>query len=66
VARLRRALRLDTVLTRRGRALVALYGTAGLLALPWVIDYAVRRVRHTSWRPPAVPHITISTGRLRP
>jgi hypothetical protein len=66
VARLRRALRLDPVLRHRGRALAAIYGTAGLLALPWAIDYAVRRVRHTSWRPPAVPSIRISTGRLHP
>lgn len=48
-------------MTGRSRALVALYGTAGLLTAPWVIDYVVRRLCHTPWRPPAAPNIRLGT-----
>lgn len=44
----------------RRRALVALYGAAGVLVAPWAIDYAIRRVRRSPWRPPAAPSIRIT------
>lgn len=53
-------------LTGRTRALLALYGTAGILTAPWAIDYTIRRLRHTAWQPPAIPHIRINLGRLHP
>lgn len=52
-------------MTRR-RALLAIWGTAALLAAPWVIEAALIRARRTTWRPPAVPWFRITTGRLHP
>lgn len=47
----------------RRRALLALWGTAGLLAAPWAIEYVVRRAQHTPWRQPAIPYFRFDTPR---
>lgn len=50
-------------MSRRTRVLVALYGTAAVLAAPWAIDYALRRWCGFPWHQPSIPVIRLDTPR---